>query len=858
MSTPGSSTQPVTFGLPFGRGVLPSPDHLYLENRKRERHLVQAQPLRHWSDGSIQWLLLDTILPAENADSGSWSLCQGVRGSVIDPALHLEVEEFPHGYVVHTGSAIFHLDRSAFPPISQAVMNGQEVLAPGASGTRMIDRVDNSMEIQVLKSGCTVKGPVRASFVYEGAFGEPGICRFVGRICFFAGTGLVRIDLTIHNPRRAKHPGNLWDLGDPGSLLFNGLTLDIGLRSNVDPLISWSEELASPSKQQKGGSLEIYQDSSGGENWQSRNHVNRNGEVPLSFRGYRSRSASDEEFGERASPVVTLSGDQGCISAAIPEFWQQFPKSIEVDGKLLRLGFFPGQHDDFFELQGGEKKTHKCWLHFASPEAPTASSLAWVHQPVRIHAPSEWSKASVVFPSLGPTTSNDAAARLETYLREMVEGPASYFARREIIDEYGWRNFGEIFADHEGEHYSGPPPVISHFNNQYDQVYGFLLQYLRTGDVRWFDLFDALARHVMDIDLYHTNEDRSAYNGGMFWLTDHYVSAETATHRTYSGKNCGPNPKDYGGGPSSNHVFATGLLHYYYMTGDTNARNAVVQLADWIIQMDDGRTTIFGIVDEGPTGLASMTVTPDYQGPGRGGANATNALLDGWLATGNRGYLDKAEELIQRCIHPNDDIATRNLEHVETRWSYTMYLSMLARYLDLKAEAGELDFCYAYARESVLHYARWMLENERPYFDHPEDLEYPTETWAGQELRKGNVLRLAALHADEPLRSRLIQRGTEFADRAWSDLMRFQTKHSARAAAIFMVEGVMDVRLQGASSESRPGVNRDYEFGQPQSFTPQKQRVIQRLKSVSGMALTILQLANPKNWWRLLKVCLGR
>ena len=34
-----------------------------------------------------------------------------------------------------------------------------------------------------------------------------------------------------------------------------------------------------------------------------------------------------------------------------------------------------------------------------------------------------------------------------------------------------------------------------------------------------------LARHVVDIDIYHTTNDKSAYNHGLFWHTEHYVDA---------------------------------------------------------------------------------------------------------------------------------------------------------------------------------------------------------------------------------------------------------------------------------------------------------------------------------------------
>src|SRR5207249_2850020 len=110
----------------------------------------------------------------------------------------------------------------------------------------------------------------------------------------------------------------------------------------------------------------------------------------------------------------------------------------------------------------------------------------------------------------------------------------------------------------------------------------------------------------------------------------------------------------------------------------------------------------------------------------------------------------------------------------------TVFLSVLARYLDLKAEVGELDSGYAYGRASLLRYAEWMLAHEEAYLARPEKLEYPTETWGAQEFRKANVLRLAAAHADEPLRSRLRKRGDELAQRGWEDLCRCVPSVTAR------------------------------------------------------------------------------
>src|SRR5262249_16795313 len=150
----------------------------------------------------------------------------------------------------------------------------------------------------------------------------------------------------------------------------------------------------------------------------------------------------------------------------------------------------------------------------------------------------------------------------------------------------------------------GEKPVISHYNNQYDVLFGLLLHHLRSGKRDWLDVADPLARHLIDIDIYHTDKDGAKYNGGLFWHTDHYGSAATGTPRGYSRANAQPG-KSYGGGPSCEHNYSTGLLHYYYLTGDPQAREAVLGLATWVVNMDDGRNNILGLIDDGPSGLAS-------------------------------------------------------------------------------------------------------------------------------------------------------------------------------------------------------------------------------------------------------------
>jgi hypothetical protein len=851
---PAQACQPITVGLPFPQGLLSDSCTMRLLDPDGEPATLQTQALERWADGSVRWLLLD-FLARPGVQDGPYLLVVSPQenGAVPPGPRPIAITESTGAFTVDTGAALFHLDRAILRPFTQVTTGGTNLLAPDSSRCLLTDLKGRSGLPRIDRSEVEARGPVRATLRFEGTWAGGVPCRFIARLSFFAGTGLVQLCLTAHNPNRARHPGGLWDLGDAGSMFFRELSIELSLAGSELPRIRCAAEADQPIQTAPMSDLEIYQDSSGGENWQSRNHVNRQGWVPCSHRGYRVRTGKDETAGLRASPIVALEGSSGSLAVAVPEFWQQFPRAIAAQGPLLRVGLFPAQFGDPFELQGGEQKTHTVWLNFAPSGQSASAALDWVHQLAAARAEPAWYAASGSFPHLPVDSEPDA--RLEGYLAEVL---ASILKGRETIDEYGWRNFGDVYADHEAEHYQGPQPVISHYNNQYDLLHGTLLQYLRTGDPQWLGLADPLARHVRDIDIYHTQRDRTAYNGGLFWFTDHYLDAATSTHRTYSRHNRAANGGAYGGGPSASHTFTTGLRDYHYLTGDPGARAAVLELADWVVNMDDGRQTILGLIDDGPTGLASYTGNLDYHGPGRGSGNSITALLDAWRLSGRQGYLEKAEELIRRCAHPADDIGSQDLLDVEKRWSYPRFLVALADYLDLKAEAGQLDSMYAYARACLLHYAAWMIEHEKPYFDQADRLEYPTEAWAAQEFRKANVLRLAASHAGEPLSSRLLRRGQELADRAWADLLRFDSRASARAAAIFLSEGTRDrwFRTHAVGPASAPPASQD--FGTPTAFFPQKHRVFAQLKTFSGLCRACLRLANPLRWWRYARThCAG-
>ena len=81
-------------------------------------------------------------------------------------------------------------------------------------------------------------------------------------------------------------------------------------------------------------------------------------------------------------------------------------------------------------------------------------------------------------------SSQDPNPRYLALVDIAIKGENTFFDRREIIDEYGWRNFGDLYADHEAVGHPGLHPLVSHYNNQYDVIYGAVVQYARSGDRR--------------------------------------------------------------------------------------------------------------------------------------------------------------------------------------------------------------------------------------------------------------------------------------------------------------------------------------------------------------------------------------
>lgn len=820
------AVEPLTIGIPFACAVCRDEQTLRLSNASRGVPL-QTRVLGRWPDGSIKWVLLD--FQHASSDPREYQLTWS-GGSRATPPHKVRTVQSVEQIEVDTGSARFVIRRGGRFPFDAVFVNEAEIAQPETT----IEGIRGDVhQVGVAHAAVDEQGDLRVAVTVSAdvTLQKGRTLTLSASLHFFAGSETVRVVLTVGNPDRARHRGGFWELGDPSSVCVRDISCSVGhVSRTARAQAGCSSEPGAP-LERSSAPMELYQDSSGGEGWSGPIHVNRTGRNPNRFQGYELTDARGTRRGRRATPWMTAWIEDAWVGVTAQAFWQNAPKAIETDGSVLTLRLWPRQYGDVHELQGGEQKTHVFYV--SAGRGSSESSMEWCRTPSVARAEPRWYCSTGVNPYLTPAADDPHSTYL-ALVNSAIDGPDSFEQKRETIDEYGWRHYGDVYADHETAFQTGPELLVSHYNNQYDVLAGFIFHFMRSGDPRWWHQMQALVQHVSDIDVYHTNRDKSAYNGGLFWHTIHYVDAGRSTHRSYP-----RSTKSNGGGPSSEHNYATGLMLHYFLTGNARSRETAIGLARWVVSMDDGAESPFRWVARGPTGLASAT--NGVQGPGRGAGNSMCALLDGYSLTGDRTLLDKAEELMRRCVHPSDHIDSGALLDRERCWSYVVFLQALGRYLDEKRAVGELDRMYAYARTCLLTYARWMADHEFPYLDKPEMLEFPNETWAAQDIRKSEVFKFAAMHSAGAERERFLERSRFFFEYSTSALSASPRHGRTRPTVLMLLHGYSEPLFR-SDPPSYPVGPTDITFAPPVPFLPQKEIAKRRVATLIAVGGVIAAL----------------
>ena len=278
-----------------------------------------------------------------------------------------------------------------------------------------------------------------------------------------------------------------------------------------------------------------------------------------------------------------------------------------------RVRLFPGQFADLHEIQGGEQKTHEL---FVCVRPRTASrrcrSTGAGRRPSR-------ARRSGVVPRVRRGAVPGAARPGARGARQRGDRRARPFELKREVDRRvrlaALRR--DLRRPRSRVRHKGATPLVSHYNNQYDPIAGFAYQFLRTGDPRWWTMMDELAAHVIDIDIYHTDagqvglQPRPVLAHVPLRRRGHGDAPDLSARRRRAGRTAA------GRRPST--TTRPGLMLHYFLTGDEASRaDGRSSSAQYVIDMDDGRTDGLPLAGSRATPGTRSAVRPGYYGPGRG------------------------------------------------------------------------------------------------------------------------------------------------------------------------------------------------------------------------------------------------
>jgi hypothetical protein len=549
----GISTQTV----PLPEGLLRDPDQACLRDTTGAAVPIQTRPVARWADGSIKILLVN--FPARlDAKGGQAFVLQAPAQPEGQPTHSLGLHERGGTIEVDTG-AIRATISATNGRLLDSVERAGKQLMPRQGTWDLVLVTEGGDELHadartVTETNIVERGPLRALIVrkgwFAGADGAPTRLGYRIQTEFLAGSDEMRVQTFLVNR-------------DDASEIY---------------LKRWSMELAW-SEAGAGGNAVLYQHREDQFTW------------------------TGEKLAKRATGncqgLVRLPG----LSFGTRWFWQRFPQAIRFAPDRVVQDFIPAPFDDgdlptewakrmaemtdkyqvggvgypqspgkmgLFRLARGEALRQETLFRFTDDPAPLPALLAALDAPFRAHADAKYVSTTRAY---GQFHRQDTDV-YPTYEKSVEAFLTHYLAKRKRRREYGFENYGDDTFE-----WGYGPSYTYWSNSEYDHHHGFALQYLRSGEKRWWDEFEKTARQCADVVVIHHEVPGSYpqkggphhHNATAMWMPSHERQGWVADHT------CAP--------AHSSHAWAEGMVDYWFLTGDPWAEDVVREMTDWYVQI---------------------------------------------------------------------------------------------------------------------------------------------------------------------------------------------------------------------------------------------------------------------------------
>jgi hypothetical protein len=276
---------------------------------------------------------------------------------------------------------------------------------------------------------------------------------------------------------------------------------------------------------------------------------------------------------------AALKGKNASLVVGVRYFWQLYPKGFELggDGSVKVMLVADGPTTSRAGAKGvpmftGGARTHEVLFSFldrgdvrmAKPGADEAARAMGVVDPLFAQAPTEWycqktnglGRLVNADPDHFKPEYQDAVKRFQKKLEGSFKTVLSRKSGKSNrgMEEYGFFNWGA--GVHHSSEVKGTWLDTGWNGNYYDFPFACIVNFVRTGDARYWDIGQAHALHIADIDVCHWYPGKPHLNGiehvcynighfRQFWRSEQFgVSGNADSTKNQS------------------------LYHCYYLTGD--------------------------------------------------------------------------------------------------------------------------------------------------------------------------------------------------------------------------------------------------------------------------------------------------
>jgi len=567
---------PITCGIPLPPGALTDAKAVRLRDRRARDLPVQTKVTGWWPDGSIRWLLLNAIAPAGTREGEKFRLHFN-EGTGPGPEIPLSIQQRGDRLTINTGAVRLELGSDQGKLLDAVYLAGKDdpVL------TDLVPRMEILLDEQPRPVAATCqhtevieRGPIAACVEMRGSLDtdEQHIGRFTFRLYAYAGLPTVQIQFRIYNDVKPEpYAGTVDDPPlDVTNLALVATISGVTKRRKAIGIVN-SEAFSTD-----GAEVRLLQD--------THEHF-----------GVSTAAITPIIEGEKAQGWIAAGGTGGAVQASMWRFWQQYPKSLAVDGNTLEIGLFaPSEATPAYRPRFGEAKRHDIWLTFSAEPLSTDDQEALgllADEPPRLFD-GEWFCLSGGISVLDPEWFEH-----QPKLAKYVADSYGDISTARVTRHFGLRDFGDM-----------PYTAPQWLNGYWAMVQGALNCGLASADQRWIERSFEIARHIADVDAVHIPP------GHPDWNEWHGLTCALGSdHSVHNG-----------GAKWAAFQIGESLLLHYWMTGDPDSLDAGIANADYLIRNN--------------VGLGSASA--------RCQARPMLTLLRAWQATGDAKYRDAAQKYL--------------------------------------------------------------------------------------------------------------------------------------------------------------------------------------------------------------------